>query len=89
MSTQSDTFPELAAVYEEAACKGMPIEIFFPSDDDSEELHDKTTFARDTCQGCPVQAECQAHALEHEEFGIWGGLTEKERKRINRKRSNR
>lgn len=35
------------------------------------------------CAGCPVRDECLAHALEAgEQYGIWGGLTTKERKRL-------
>jgi WhiB family redox-sensing transcriptional regulator len=39
--------------------------------------------AKKICAGCPVQAECAAYALAHEEeFGVWGGLSERERHRI-------
>lgn len=34
------------------------------------------------CAGCPVRDECLDWALVHEEEGIWGGLTEKERARL-------
>jgi WhiB family transcriptional regulator, redox-sensing transcriptional regulator len=35
------------------------------------------------CLGCPVRQECLDHALEHDErFGIWGGMTETERRRM-------
>jgi WhiB family redox-sensing transcriptional regulator len=33
------------------------------------------------CRQCPVRAECLEYALEHgERFGVWGGLTERERR---------
>lgn len=38
------------------------------------------------CQGCPVKLECLADALDNEvEFGVWGGLTERQRRAILRK----
>jgi WhiB family redox-sensing transcriptional regulator len=33
------------------------------------------------CSACPVVSECLAYATEHGESGIWGGLTERERRR--------
>jgi WhiB family redox-sensing transcriptional regulator len=37
--------------------------------------------ARAICRGCPVLLECLAHALdERVEFGVWGGMTERERR---------
>lgn len=38
------------------------------------------------CHGCPVKLECLADALDNEvEFGVWGGLTERQRRAILRK----
>ncbi|GAA1101846.1 hypothetical protein GCM10009642_45460 [Nocardiopsis metallicus] len=38
------------------------------------------------CQGCPVRTECLADALDHRvEFGVWGGMTERERRSLLRK----
>ncbi|GGM34842.1 transcriptional regulator WhiB [Longimycelium tulufanense] len=35
------------------------------------------------CARCEVRAECLAYALEHDErYGIWGGLSERERRRL-------
>jgi WhiB family transcriptional regulator, redox-sensing transcriptional regulator len=43
--------------------------------------------AREVCRPCPVQTECLAHALDHRiEFGVWGGLTERERRALLRRR---
>lgn len=37
------------------------------------------------CSGCPVLAECLADALDNRiEFGVWGGMTERERRRLLR-----
>ena len=39
------------------------------------------------CRGCPVALECLADALDHRvEFGVWGGLTERERRAVLRDR---
>ena len=53
-----------------ASCGGHP-DLF---DDDG-----KTTHAKRMCASCPVKAPCLAHALEFEDFGIWGGTTPEER----------
>lgn len=37
--------------------------------------------AKTVCASCPVRSECLDHALRHDErFGIWGGLTQRERR---------
>ena len=42
--------------------------------------------AKQICSGCPVRFECLAHALdEHIEWGVWGGMTEYERRRLLRR----
>lgn len=39
--------------------------------------------AKSLCFGCPVRAECLAEALDNEiEWGVWGGLTERERRAL-------
>lgn len=48
--------------------------------------HPDRTKARRICETCPVRAECLRYAIEtHQEYGIWGGLDEKERKRLKRR----
>jgi WhiB family redox-sensing transcriptional regulator len=52
-------------------------EIFFPPKGGS------TREAKSICAQCPVKAECLAFALENgERFGIFGGLSERERRRL-------
>ncbi|MFG2606609.1 WhiB family transcriptional regulator [Streptomyces sp. NPDC048514] len=42
--------------------------------------------AKALCIGCPVGTECLAHALDHRiEHGIWGGMTERERRNLLRR----
>ena len=43
--------------------------------------------AKTVCKGCPVVAECLADALDNRtEFGVWGGMTERERRALLRRR---
>ncbi|WP_026341130.1 WhiB family transcriptional regulator [Actinomadura atramentaria] len=43
--------------------------------------------AKLVCRGCPVRTECLADALDNRiEFGVWGGMTERERRALLRRR---
>jgi WhiB family redox-sensing transcriptional regulator len=43
--------------------------------------------AKSICGGCPVRVECLADALDNRvEFGVWGGMTERERRALLRRR---
>ncbi|HVH23894.1 MAG TPA: WhiB family transcriptional regulator [Pseudonocardia sp.] len=43
--------------------------------------------ARQLCRSCAVRTECLGHALDHRiEFGVWGGMTERERRALLRNR---
>jgi WhiB family redox-sensing transcriptional regulator len=45
--------------------------------------------ARTICTGCPVKAVCLAEALDNRiEWGVWGGMTERERRRLLRKHAD-
>jgi WhiB family redox-sensing transcriptional regulator len=62
----------------EAACRGTDPELFFPATDE------EAGPAKQVCGGCPVRLACLAFALEREErYGVWGGLTERERARLS------
>ncbi len=63
---------------DEALCAQTDPEAFFPDKGGS------TRVAKATCAKCFVQAECLDWALTtNERFGIWGGLSERERRAIN------
>ena len=67
-----------------AACADADPEIFFPTIS-----RQPATEAKQTCSGCPVQAECLEYSLvNQEEFGVWGGLTEKERRQFLNERQH-
>lgn len=62
-----------------ALCAQTDPEAFFP------EKGGSTREAKRICQGCEVKAECLEYALHNDErFGIWGGLSERERRRLKR-----
>ena len=64
-----------------AKCKGMT-DALFPEAADQKR-------ARLFCQGCPVRFECLAEALDNRiEWGVWGGMTERERRQLLRQRSD-
>jgi WhiB family redox-sensing transcriptional regulator len=62
-----------------ALCAQTDPEAFFP------EKGGSTREAKRICMGCEVRDECLDYALAHDErFGIWGGLSERERRRLKR-----
>lgn len=64
-----------------AACRGAEPDLFF-GDGNGE----ATAIARRICAGCPVREECLDWALEaRASFGVWGGTTEQERRRLARR----
>ena len=66
-----------------AACRGLDAEIFFPGTDDEGDA----AAAKAICAVCPVRHACLEHALaSREREGVWGGTTERERRRIVRQR---
>jgi len=70
---------------EEAACRGIDPELFFP-DDGIRSARAQVKMAKLICRGCPVSATCLSWALASgQEAGIWGGLTEGERRRLHRR----
>ena len=65
-----------------ANCLGVDPDLLFP------ELGASTREAKEVCRGCVVQEACLEYALANgEKFGIWGGMSERERRRIRRQRA--
>ena len=62
-------------------CRMYAPSTFFPSDGVGVDV------ARQVCAECPVRALCLEYALEHRiDHGVWGGTSERERRRIARRR---
>jgi WhiB family redox-sensing transcriptional regulator len=65
-----------------ANCLGVDPDLFFP------ERGASTKEAKEVCRGCVVRGDCLEYALVHgEKFGIWGGMSERERRRLRRQRA--
>jgi WhiB family redox-sensing transcriptional regulator len=64
----------------DALCAQTDPEAFFP------EKGGSTRDAKKICTTCEVKAECLEYALQNDErFGIWGGLSERERRKLRRR----
>lgn len=62
-----------------ALCRQIPGDLWFPEKGDSAKA------AKQVCAACPVRQACLDYAMRHDErFGIYGGLTERERKALRR-----
>ena len=71
--------PDEQSWQERSLCAQTDPEAFFP------EKGGSTREAKKICVGCEVRAECLEYALANDErFGIWGGLSERERRRLKR-----
>jgi WhiB family redox-sensing transcriptional regulator len=64
-----------------AACQGKSDALFVKGAEQNR--------AKQVCGGCSVRAECLAEALDNRiEWGVWGGMTERERRALLRRRPN-
>jgi WhiB family redox-sensing transcriptional regulator len=65
-----------------ANCMGVDPDLFFP------ERGASTREAKEVCRGCVAREDCLEYALDNgEKFGIWGGMSERERRRLRRARA--
>ncbi len=77
-----ETMPEGMEWMLDAKCRGAAAPEFFPSDGSGVER------AMKVCASCSVRTECLEYALEHRiEHGVWGGASERERRRIIKRRA--
>jgi len=82
MAMHSDIETEEKAWQDYANCLGVDPDLFFP------ERGASTREAKEVCRGCVVRDDCLEYALQNgEKFGIWGGMSERERRRIRRQRA--
>jgi WhiB family redox-sensing transcriptional regulator len=64
-----------------ASCTGIDPELFYPIRGEA------TAPAKAVCRDCIVRVDCLEFALDNrEKFGVWGGLSERERRRVRRDR---
>lgn len=65
-----------------AACRGLDPEMFFPAPGES------PAAAKAVCATCPVRTQCATAATfdRAERHGVWGGLTERDRRRLRQAR---
>ncbi|MGO8860212.1 MAG: WhiB family transcriptional regulator [Acidimicrobiales bacterium] len=75
-----DDLANRPAWMERGACRGAGADLFFP------ERGASTRQAKELCSSFPVQAECLSYAVDATEgvAGIWGGTSERERRRGRR-----
>jgi len=67
---------------DDARCRGLGNDLFFPEQGASTEK------AKGICEPCKVKTECLDYAVDVvEKFGIWGGLSERERRPLRRERA--
>ncbi len=66
---------------DQAACRGLDPDVFYPVSDEDADV------AKAICNECPVREACLEYALANRERdGVWGGATERERRRMVRQR---
>jgi len=68
----------------DGVCRSVDPEVFFPPDSERGPVRQRReSQAKQYCEHCPVLARCREHALKVQEpYGVWGGLTPRERDRI-------
>lgn len=77
---RADDDENLLAWQTDALCAQTDPEAFFP------EKGGSTRDAKKICTSCEVRAQCLDYALQNDErFGIWGGLSERERRKLRRR----
>ena len=76
---------------EDALCRDYPVDLFFGPDDALEselEKQAREARAKAICQECPVRDPCLEFALDtSQKYGIWGGMSDKERAAVKRRRA--
>ncbi len=73
--------PKVIVWRELGACRGLDPGMFYPDEEDDAQT------AKAVCEHCDVRIACLEHALaSREKQGVWGGATERERRRIIRQR---
>lgn len=75
--------PLLPEWSEQAACADADPEVWFPEKGGTSRPAKRVCNGDDTRPACPVRDECLDYALDNDErFGVWGGLSERQRRRL-------
>lgn len=76
------SLPPMPEWMDEGLCSQTDPEAFFP------EKGGSTKSAKRVCMSCDVRSQCLEYAFDHDErFGIWGGLSERERRKLKKARA--
>lgn len=79
MLTARETFSDRGAWIPQAACRAVDPDLLFVEGKEQRQ-------AVAICRHCPVVLQCRADALDNRvEFGVWGGMTERQRRALLRK----
>jgi WhiB family redox-sensing transcriptional regulator len=81
--------PEQLDWQDQASCREYDNVVFFGEEGESElEKQGREARAKAICQRCPVIEPCLEFAMDtNQKYGIWGGLTDKERASLKRRRA--
>ena len=76
--------PPAPSWYSRANCRGVNPDLFYP------QRGQGTREAKEVCRGCVVREQCLEDAIgRYEKFGIWGGMSERQRRQVRRARALR
>jgi len=70
--------------FEDPLCQQISTELFFPEASEGRVL---VAQVKSICERCPHLQECEEWGINKERYGIWGGLTENQRRKIRIKRN--
>lgn len=74
--------------FESPSCAGIGVDLFYRNDPEDPRTLNKTEEKQviSVCKSCPCIEECAEWGISRERWGIWGGLTPKQRELIRRRR---
>lgn len=77
--------------FENPSCASIGVELFYRNEFNDDGTLSNTSVielnqVKEVCRSCPCLDECAEWGISKERWGIWGGLTPKERERIRRRR---
>ena len=73
--------------YENPACATVGGDFWFPEKSDGTSNSVEMLMAKSICNRCPHRIECAEWGVEKERYGIWGGLTEKQRRLVRQQQN--